>query len=55
MWLLKTVANGLINCNAKWQRQSDALFVNIGLQQEELIPQRFALLPERGEIILLAI
>ena len=40
-WLLLAAAYGLVNANAKWQNQSDELFILLGLTQCPLIPQLF--------------
>lgn len=37
-WLLLTSSYGLVNSNAKWQVQSDSLFVGIVLTQLPYIP-----------------
>lgn len=39
MWLHLTAANGLVNANAKWQYQCDAIMLELGLLQSKYIPQ----------------
>lgn len=41
VWLLLTAAYGLVNANAKWQSKSDAVMLDLGLQQSKHIPQLF--------------
>lgn len=42
LWLLVVATYGPVNCNCKWQKQSDDAFLNLGLQQIPNIPQLFA-------------
>lgn len=42
LWLLLTASYGLVNANAKWQEQSDELFLSsLGLTQLVYVPQFF--------------
>lgn len=40
-WLLLSVAYGLVNSNVKWQHQSDAILVELGLPQVTVMPELF--------------
>ena len=51
LWLLLTAAYGLVNSNAKWQNQSDAVSQNNGLVQSKHIPQLF-FKKEAGKLVL---
>lgn len=41
VWLLLTAAYGLVNANAKWQSQFDAVMIALGIAQSKSIPQLF--------------
>ncbi len=41
LWRLNVAAYGLVNANAKWQNQSDALLAECGLRQLAFMPQLF--------------
>lgn len=51
LWLLLTAAYGLVNSNAKWQYQSDNVFLDFGLKQSKHMPHLFYQ-REGGELVL---
>lgn len=53
-WLLLTAAYGLVNANAKWQTQSDALLRELGLRQFSAVPQLFYIRTNDATTLLLA-
>lgn len=41
VWFLLTATHGRVNANANWQAKSDAVLLNLGLEQSKHIPQQF--------------